>query len=233
MPFTEANQGNLTRFLPAPAFEVFLKAANEAEQSGLQYNDCIKQGWAATREAGYQPPAKGKKWTLVNKDDPGSGDVHVQRPLGSKKKPDPDDCDPAEYAQKFEIGSEATVCKVDSNLGLVFGFAIVCKKDGENYFDTQDDHIPEDSMLKAATEFMENSRLSKDMHRQNDKDGFGSVVFAFPLTSDIAKAMGIETTTTGLMIAMKPPAHILGKYQSGEYTGFSIGGHRVEDEEVD
>jgi hypothetical protein len=58
------------------------------------------------------------------------------------------------------------------------------------------------------------------------------VVFAFPLTEDIGKAMGIESQKTGLMIAMQPPAEILIKYKSGEYTGFSIGGRRVVDEEV-
>ena len=45
----------------------------------------------------------------------------------------------------------AEIKKVDEELGLVMGFAIICKIDGEPYFDTQGDHIPEDSMLKAAT----------------------------------------------------------------------------------
>lgn len=123
---------------------------------------------------------------------------------------------------------EATVLKVDDNLGLVFGFAIVCKKDGEDYIDLQDDHIPEDVMLKSATEFMSDSRVAADMH-QWDKDGnpikTGSVVFAFPLTTDIAKSLNIQTDQTGLLIAMKPDSEeTLTKFRNGIYRGFSIGG---------
>ena len=123
----------------------------------------------------------------------------------------------------------AKVSRVDEDLGLVMGFAIVCKEDGEPYFDLQDDYIPEDSMLKAATDFMVNSRVAKDMH---DGDQTGGVVFAWPLTEDIAKAMGITTKRTGLMIAIKPDSDaMLETFRSGEYTGFSIGGSRIEDKE--
>lgn len=116
-------------------------------------------------------------------------------------------------------------------LGLVFGWAMVCKVGGEDYFDTQDDHIPEESMLKASTEFMEKSRVLGDMHAVAEG---GSVVFAFPLTAEIAKAYGWENPPqTGLMIAVKPgSAETLAKYKSGEYTGFSIGGRRIKDEEL-
>jgi Putative phage serine protease XkdF len=125
----------------------------------------------------------------------------------------------------------ARVCKVDEGHGLVFGYAIVCKKDGQDYYDLQDDHIPEDAMLDAAVGFMAGERTAKEMH---DGDAIGSIVFAMPLTTDIAKAFGIETRTTGLMIAMKPsdPA-VLAKFKDGTYTGFSMGGSRVTDEHVE
>lgn len=125
----------------------------------------------------------------------------------------------------------AKASKVDVELGLVMGFAIVCEEDGKPYYDLQGDHIPEDSMLKAAADFMANSRVAKEMHAGEDA---GSVLFAFPLTKDIAESMGISAyTKTGLMIAMKPSsADMLEKFKSGEYTGFSIGGQRLEDEEL-
>lgn len=124
----------------------------------------------------------------------------------------------------------AKIKKVDDELGLVMGFAIVCNIDGEPYFDLQGDHIPEDSMLKAATDFMANSREAKEMHAG---DRIGDILFAFPLTSETAKAYEIETKTTGLMIAMKPAdEETLEKFRSGEYSGFSIGGLRLEDEDV-
>jgi hypothetical protein len=131
--------------------------------------------------------------------------------------------------------SQFALAKLDEGLGLVFGWALICKKDGLAYFDLQGDHIPEPAMLDAATEFMLSARHAGDMHQRNAVDEpivKGTVVFAFPLTGDIAKAMGIATDQTGLMIAMKPsdPA-ILAKFKSGEYTGFSIGGHRLKDKE--
>jgi hypothetical protein len=123
------------------------------------------------------------------------------------------------------------VTKVDDELGLVMGFAIVCNQDGEPYFDLQGDHIPEDTMLKAALDFMQHSRVVKEMHAGEKA---GNVVFAWPLTKDIAKAMGLKTKTTGLMIAIKPSDdEMFEKFKTGDYTGFSIGGIRLKDEEVE
>lgn len=138
----------------------------------------------------------------------------------------------ANSRESFEARSE--IVKVDKSLGLVMGFAIICKLDGKPYFDTQGDHITEEAMLKSTADFMQNSRVSTHMHaRDEDREPVqdGNVVFAFPLTSDIAKAFGISSRKTGLMIAMKPSADVLAKYASGEYTGFSIGGTRVPDAE--
>lgn len=159
--------------------------------------------------------------TKFSKSEPGSGDVHMPAPMGDKRK---------KKAKPGEFETDAQVCKVDEGLGLVFGYAIVCKQDGKDYFDVQGDHIPESAMLDAAADFMLSSRVSKDMH-VGEADG--TVVFAFPMTTDIAKAFGIETKTTGLMIAMKPSPDVLQKFASGEYTGFSIGGRRIEDEPVE
>lgn len=122
----------------------------------------------------------------------------------------------------------AQVCKVDTKLGLVFGFALVCKQDGADYFDAQDDHVSEEEMLSAATDFMSEARLAKEMHGR--EPGEGTVVFAFPLTTDVAKALGIESRMTGLLIGMKPDAETLKKFEDGTYTGFSIGGEAVREE---
>lgn len=121
------------------------------------------------------------------------------------------------------------VAKVDENLGLVFGYAVVSKVDGEPYFDSQGDHIPEDAMLKAAMDFMLRSRVAKEMHQGAQ---VGEVVFAFPLTSEIAKALGVECRKTGLLIAMRPGPDVLAKYRDGTYQGFSIGGSRLVDEDA-
>ncbi len=131
--------------------------------------------------------------------------------------------------KSFEL--RADVVKVDDNLGLVMGYALVCTEDGEPYFDLQGDHVPEDAMMKAALDFMENSQVAKEMH---EGEQAGTVVFAFPMTTDVAKAFGILTRKTGLMIAIRPSdPEMLKRFQLGELTGFSIGGTRIKDEEVE
>ena len=120
------------------------------------------------------------------------------------------------------------VCKVDDELGLVIGWAVISTIKGEPYFDTQGDHIPDVVMLKMATHFMENVRAAKEMHAGPT---IGKYVFAWPMTADIAKAMGVATPQTGLMVGMKPDSDaILQKFRDGTYTGFSIGGSGAREE---
>ena len=132
-----------------------------------------------------------------------------------------------DMSTEFERSSE--VFKVDESLGLVFGFAIISKVDGEPYFDVQGDHIPEDAMLKAATDFMASSRAAKEMHRG---DAVGQVLYAFPLTEEIAKSLDIITPRTGLLIGMRPGPEAVAKFKDGTYKGFSIGGSYITNEDA-
>ena len=122
-----------------------------------------------------------------------------------------------------KVFSTTEILKVDKSLGLVFGYAIVCKIDGEDHYDLQGHHIPENVMLKAMTNFMDGGgAAAKEMHTGAN---IGKVVFAFPMTTEIAKALDIGVKQTGAIIAMKPDnKDVLLKYASGAYTGFSIGG---------
>ena len=86
------------------------------------------------------------------------------------------------------------IVKADESLGLVFGYGIICTEGGEPYFDTQGDHIPAESMLKAATDFMAHSRATDDMH---DEVQAGVVVHSFPMTGEIAKAYGMTIEREG------------------------------------
>lgn len=118
-----------------------------------------------------------------------------------------------------------TVAKVSDELGIVFGFALVSKLNGEDYFDSQGDHISEDVMMKAAVDYVESGAAAKEMHVG---EVVGKVVFAWPMTSELAKSMGIYTNQTGLMIGMRPDKpDMLKKFKDGTYTGFSIGGRGV------
>lgn len=56
--------------------------------------------------------------------------------------------------------------KVDASLGVVFGYAIVCREkdaDGNwvDHYDTQGHHIPEDEMLKASVEFAQQASADR------------------------------------------------------------------------
>lgn len=123
---------------------------------------------------------------------------------------------------------KGVVTKVDTALGLVFGWGIVCceKNDAgewEDHYDLQGDHIPEFLMIEATSDFMLNSREAHDMHKGKESL-HGSIVHSFPLSRDIAEKMGITTKRTGWMVAMKPAPEILAKFANGTYRGFSIGG---------
>ena len=124
------------------------------------------------------------------------------------------------------------ILKVDDTLGLVFGYAMVCKIDGEDHFDLQGHHIPEDTMLKTLAKFMGSGNVvAKDMHTG---DSIGTYLFAFPMTTEIAKSLGIQIKQSGALVAMKPDNDAtLEKFSSGEFTGFSIGGINPVFEEVD
>ena len=124
---------------------------------------------------------------------------------------------------------DVQIQKVDADLGLVFGYAIVCKNGGEEYFDLQGDHIPEQAMLESTFAYMSGSRVAKDSHQG---DAIGQVVYGFPLTDEISKSLGITVEKTGFVIGMRPRSDIMEKFASGEYTGFSIGG-RGERTEVE
>lgn len=127
---------------------------------------------------------------------------------------------PGSTEVQFEMRCE--VCKVDSKHGIVFGFAIVCEKDGEPYFDLQDEHIPENEMLSGAVGFMKSVHPHRVNHGDEDE---GTVLFAFPLTKETAQAFEITCPRTGLMIGAHPDnPEVLKRYESGELTGFSVRG---------
>lgn len=131
-----------------------------------------------------------------------------------------------------EFRLDATILKVDSSLGLVMGWGIICSEDAgvTPYFDRQNEHVPELAMLTESADFMANRRVAKDMHSGEEQ---GQVVFAFPMTVEIAKSFGITTPKTGLMIAVRPNPGMMAKFESGEFTGFSIGGSRIESEDAE
>ena len=118
--------------------------------------------------------------------------------------------------------------KVDSELGLVFGWLMISKIREEeggplvDYVDHHGDNITDEGILKSGADFMLNSRMQDDQHGE---EMTGQAVFAFPMTEEIAKIYGFENPPmTGLMFAAKPSPGSLQKWKTGEFKGFSIGG---------
>jgi hypothetical protein len=137
--------------------------------------------------------------------------------------------------------TDVQILKVNTELGLIFGFAMICKVRDEHdnlvpYNDTDDEQFDEQGMLEAITDFAMTKRVACEMHAR-DEDGQpvqdGGVIHHFPLTEEIAKALGIITPVTGLLVALKPDnPETLEKARTGEYTGFSIGGVIIEAEDA-
>jgi hypothetical protein len=128
----------------------------------------------------------------------------------------------ADDATTKAFSVECKLEKVDTDLGLVFGWGIVCAENGEPYVDSQGHHIGEAAMMKAAMDFqVEAGAAVDDMHNQVQS---GVNVFSFPLTEDVKKAYGITCDRTGWMVAVAPGPELLAKFVDGTYTGFSIGG---------
>lgn len=129
--------------------------------------------------------------------------------------------------------STTDLLKVDESLGVVFGYAIVCREmdaagNWTDHYDTQGHHIPENEMLKAAVDFAQQQAVqkaaSKDMHEGDD---IQEVVLMLPVTEELAKALDWDIKKTGLVIGLKPTPEVLEMYKKGERTGFSIGGRGV------
>lgn len=131
-----------------------------------------------------------------------------------------------------QFRADAQILKVSTEMGLIFGFALICKDNGEDYYDTDGDHFTEQGMLEASTDFAKSERMACSMHAR-DEGGApiqdGGVVHHFPLTTEIAKALGIQTRYTGLLIALAPDnPETLEKARNGDFTGFSIAGDVIE-----
>lgn len=126
---------------------------------------------------------------------------------------------------------EGKFISVDKEEKIAYGWAVICKRNGEDYYDLQNHHISEEEMTKAAIRFAKSAkRTGLEDHRGEVK---GHVVFMMPMSMVIAKSMGIKTDKSGLMIGwLVEDPKVLAKIEAGEHAGFSIGGGAFP-EEVD
>lgn len=132
--------------------------------------------------------------------------------------PDRDDSPEGDLLLKCEV------TKVDASLGVVFGYGIVSRVNGEPYFDLQGDHVTERAVVKAALKYMERGAM-KVMH---EGEAVGTCV-AFPLTTEVAKALfdGMVPPKTGMLLMAHPNPETFKLFKAGTLTGFSLGGRWV------
>ena len=127
-----------------------------------------------------------------------------------------------------DTDSQISILKLDDEQRMVYGWATMITKAGEPVIDLQGDVISAKELLSATTDFMKSARVAKAMHVG---DQVGEVVHSFPLTIEIAKSLGIETSNEGWIVGVYVEDDRVWKgVKSGDYAAFSIGGQAVKKE---
>ena len=117
---------------------------------------------------------------------------------------------------------DGKILKADNEQRMVWGWASVITENGVPVVDTQGDVIKAATMMKAATDFMLSTRVTKEMHMGGK---VGEFVHSLPLTKDLANALGIQSDKEGWIVACKVyDDAVWQKVKSGELKAFSIGG---------
>ena len=162
-----------------------------------------------------------------------AADVHVSTALGNqgKKKPKLPAMVTEVDVDKADWGLTVPITKVDDSTRTVYGWASVIEKDGGVVTDSQGDQITPDELVKAAHDFMLNSRTGGLMHLSH-ADGRpyegGCVVESLVLTKAVQKAMGIDLGKSGWFIGYKvADPEIWALVKGGAFKDFSIGGSGV------
>ncbi len=132
-----------------------------------------------------------------------------------------------EGVEAVGVKLSGTILKADDDERIVWGWASVVTEKGVPVIDKQGDVITPEEISKAATEFMLDVRVAKAMH---EGEQVGHVVHSFPLTNELAKALGIQSEREGWIIAQKiTDDETWARVKSGELSAFSIGGNAISE----
>ena len=236
----------IRELLPIDAQAVFRDAANEAIAKGADQNEAIIAGWAPVRD-GWRRPDQGRgKWVKrakVHKDGPTISDVHVPSTDQTRKKPKrPGEEEttvkshggvniyittgaaPEPIAKTVGYDEHRTrIVKIDKSRRIVYGWANVITESGVPVEDADEHIIRPGELVKFTTEFMIGDRIGKTNHAG---DPTHMVVHSFPLTYELAKALGIETPDEGWLVGVYVhDADTMARVESGDLVAFSIGGY--------
>lgn len=120
------------------------------------------------------------------------------------------------------------IVKLSDEHRIVYGWANVTVMAGENVVDSQNDTISSDTLIKAFEGFMASSRVGGVMHLRDKAGapvGVGEVIFAWPFTAELKKAMGIDIPQEGVMIGLKVrDDKVWAAVKAGDLKAFSIAG---------
>lgn len=129
---------------------------------------------------------------------------------------------PVDVGKSHDYYVAGAILKVDEDQRVVYGWASVISENGEPVVDSQGDVIPPDEMVKSLNDFMLEDRVGKVMHTGGRA---GTIIHSFPMTKEIAKSLGIETSREGTLVGYHVgDDDVWKRVKSGEFTGFSIGG---------
>ena len=114
----------------------------------------------------------------------------------------------------------AKVEKLQRSHGVLLGWALLTKDGNKPYTDLDGDQFDEADAFDAFVDFSKAATLGV-MHEEEDS---GQILSVMPLTTEVQKALGLESDKAGLAVVVKPSAALLKRYEAGELTGFSVGG---------
>lgn len=173
----------------------------------------------------------------IVKDSPTVSDVHTTASLGSSRQRRRNQMPisvfdthklPSAAATNNSFVFSVPISKVNDELRTVYGWASINTEKGALVTDHQDDQVEDAEIVKAAHDFMTNSRTGGLLHARTDEGDAhrgGDIVESLVMTPDVQKALGIDLGKTGWFIGYRvddPDAWALVK--SGALKAFSIGG---------
>jgi cation transport regulator ChaB len=130
--------------------------------------------------------------------------------------------EPLDLGFSPNIIKQVHIEKMGGDKRLVYAWAYVCQKDGEQVVDHSGDIMDEAEMEKMAYDFMESYRDGGERHQ---KTGVATAVASMPFTKDIQDALGIDTGKIGWFIVFKVHDNeVWEKVKNGTYKMLSIGG---------
>jgi hypothetical protein len=137
----------------------------------------------------------------------------------------------------FELPVEIIKADLPMAKGLAWGWASIIEKDGKTVTDCQGDQIETDELVKAAHDFVLNSRTGGHMHLYKSAGAgkapikVADVVESMVFTTELQKALGVDLGKVGWLLGYQihDPA-VRADVASGKLKSLSIGGSGVREE---